>query len=123
MSAAVLKLYGISAISEATDQNWPWWGHRDHPDQPEVGPVPCMPDFATDDAASVLLAEKIAQVITADKDSIEMTITRVGDRIVYAVGWRTLPVPPGSVWGDVSGATLGAALLEALKTARGITHE
>lgn len=98
---AVLKLYGLERLENATRETWPWWdwterascnGHYD-----ETHAI--MPDFPNDDTAAVKLLEKMVEV---DDDTVELTVSRGR---VYANDW-------GDLFG--TGRSLGESLLASL---------
>lgn len=118
--AAVLRLFGLNSLAEATRENWPWWGIPRGPfatieewaHQPPL--VPVVPDFASDHSAAHYLVTRVAESIRQYGDSVEVAI-HWQDGPWFSVGWRTLEAPKGTQWGDICGRTLGAALLAALK--------
>lgn len=101
---AVLRLYGLERLEDATRETWPWGMSV-----PGVGNwVPRMPDFPNDDAAAVKLAERMAPRGTAEVD----------DDPARGIGW--LAEYAGSDW--FWRKTLGSALLAAL-TAQENEHD
>lgn len=106
--AAVLKLYGLESLDQATRENWPWWQHwswsdeaTDSPDQRAV-----FPDPATDDAAALILWRKLARkgrIAWARPD-------------IRGEGW-SVSLDYNKAERGFTGPTLGAALLAALENA------
>ena len=96
---ALLRLYGLGSLSEATRENWPWWKSV-YVD----APIPRMPDLlsptAEADAAAVKVAERMGNGRT------QCLAVRDGEWVV----------PYSDAVHD--GPTLGQALLAALPVQR-----
>lgn len=90
-----------ATLADATRENWPeeWWDHEGRAHHP----VPFVPDFPNNDAASVKLAEVLAK-----KHSV-----------TFAFGYDGVLVGIGSFWSSdaTAGAdeSVGAALIAALE--------
>lgn len=94
-TTAVLRLFGLTSLSEATRENWPWWGV----DWDTFRETPRMPDFPMHEACAVGLAHKMAA-----------TVTFFGDHCIVEYDWSD----DGDSRRVLNGPTLGAALLAAL---------
>lgn len=111
---AVLRLFGLERLEDATRENWPWhyaWddilqdsetGEIDFSiiHKPKDTPRPYFPDFARDDAAAVKLAERMGRWCAG---------FHIQQPQSDSEGWTVC-----GNWGDYSAPTLGAALLDAL---------
>ena len=108
---AVLELFGLRSLEEATHDTWPWfeiawepvrWNARD----------PYVPDFPTDDAAAVKLAEQM----TGNHEGFSVS---VHPPLEAEPRWVCCYFDSERGGGFTAGGeTIGAALLSALTAAR-----
>lgn len=111
---AVLSLWGIGSLKEAVRPAWPWWRcwygsyEGDHENQDDCEHQEAyIPNFPTDDAAAVKLAERM--MLSETRYHFEVSFWKNG----YTLG----VFHDNDFAGEFQGATLGAALLSALELA------
>lgn len=110
-AAEVLRLWGLERLEDAKKETWPWWVIDRHPDGWWIREYVRLPDFANDDAASVTLAEKMADLGILEIHSGHQRSYPSVPR--YLVNWRPFDFNQECRRGR--GATLGAALVSALE--------
>ena len=110
---AVLRLWGLERIEDATRDSWPWWWEdpRRWPDYTPAS-IAFMPDFASDRQA----AKKLAAKMDEEAKVIHQTVSEDPARL-RSMGGSARPTMHNVIWkGAMSGGftSFGAALLAAL---------